>query len=111
MVAEGTHAYDSCSFGCPDSDSVYVFERNVGGADAWGQVASLTSLDTAAGESPQTSVQGGSWMAAEVSDPDGFSLLGCTVAPGFEFADFELAGREDLADRYPEHRALIERMT
>jgi hypothetical protein len=38
-------------------------------------------------------------------------LVGCTVAPGFDFADFELADKEALAGQYPEHAVLIRRLT
>jgi predicted cupin superfamily sugar epimerase len=41
----------------------------------------------------------------------GFALVGCTVAPGFDFADFELGVRADLLRRYPQHRSVIERLT
>jgi predicted cupin superfamily sugar epimerase len=37
--------------------------------------------------------------------------VGCTVAPGFDFADFELAEREVLAAQYPEHAEVIKRLT
>ncbi len=40
-----------------------------------------------------------------------YALVGCTVAPGFEFEDFELARREELARAHPRHRKLIERLT
>lgn len=40
-----------------------------------------------------------------------FCLVGCTVAPGFDFADFELADRPVLLDRFPQHRAVIEQLT
>lgn len=33
------------------------------------------------------------------------------MAPGFEFADFELAQREELARQFPQHRSLIEQLT
>jgi uncharacterized protein len=66
--------------------------------------------DLASGEEPQAVVPAGAWQAAE---PLGrrFSLCGCTVAPGFDFADFELADRAELAARFPRHRELIERLT
>jgi len=51
------------------------------------------------------------WFAAEVEEPESFSLIGCMVAPGFEFDDFELGTAQDLVPRYPEYRALIERLT
>ena len=38
-------------------------------------------------------------------------LRGCTVAPAFEFDDFELPRREDLASRYPQHRDPITYLT
>ncbi len=41
----------------------------------------------------------------------GYALAGCTVAPGFEFADFEMPGRAALLESYPQHRAIIERLT
>jgi len=37
----------------------------------------------------------------------GTGVVGCTVAPGFDFADFEMAKREELVSRYPKHRELI----
>jgi len=51
------------------------------------------------------------WFGATVDGPDSFTLVGCTVAPGFDFKDFELADRRLLLERYPQHRAIIERMT
>ena len=67
--------------------------------------------DLAAGESFQGTVPAGCWFGAEVTAPGGFALVGCTVAPGFDFADFELGERAELLRRYPAHRALIERLT
>jgi predicted cupin superfamily sugar epimerase len=52
-----------------------------------------------------------SWFGAEVEDPAGYALVGCTVAPGFDFADFELADRARLLRAHPRHRAVIERLT
>lgn len=40
-----------------------------------------------------------------------YALVSCLVAPGFEFDDFELFKREDLLATYPEHQAIIERLT
>ncbi len=63
-----------------------------------------------AGERPQHVVPGGVWQAA-VTIGDRFALCGCTVAPGFDFADFELASRADLLDRFPGQRAVIASLT
>jgi len=58
----------------------------------------------------QAVVPAGSWFAAERMDARGYSLVGCTVAPGFEFSAFELARADDLRRQYPAHDALIRRL-
>jgi predicted cupin superfamily sugar epimerase len=63
------------------------------------------------GELFQTYIKAGHWFAARVNDPTSFSLVGCTVAPGFDFADFELGNRKDLIKAYPRHREIIEQLT
>ena len=64
-----------------------------------------------AGEVFQAVVKAGSWFASRLKNPAGFALVGCTVAPGFDFADFEMAKRSELAATYPKHRKLIEELT
>jgi uncharacterized protein len=62
----------------------------------------------------QAVVPAGCWFGAALEPPvkpEGYALVGCTVAPGFDFADFELGDRTDLLERYPEHQATIERLT
>ena len=68
-------------------------------------------IDILNGEVPQYIVKGGNWFAAEVLEPDAFCLIGCTVAPGFSFDDFELADQKNLISQFPTHKALIERLT
>lgn len=51
------------------------------------------------------------WFAAEADDPDGYTLVGCTVAPGFDFADFEMGDRDALLAAYPQHSETIVRLT
>jgi predicted cupin superfamily sugar epimerase len=68
-------------------------------------------LDAARGQQPQLVVPAGTWFAVTVDRADDYLLAGCTVAPGFAFADFELAAREELAAAYPQHRAIIHRLT
>lgn len=67
--------------------------------------------NVAAGERPQILIPAGTWFAAELAYAASHCLIGCTVAPGFEFADFELAAGPELAARYPVHAARIARMT
>ncbi|HEY1060125.1 MAG TPA: cupin domain-containing protein [Daejeonella sp.] len=61
-----------------------------------------------AGEVYQAIVPAGAWFASETSGE--YSFVGCTVAPGFDFADFELARAEELKSEYPEYASLIERL-
>jgi predicted cupin superfamily sugar epimerase len=63
-----------------------------------------------AGQHLHTVVPAGTWFGA-TPEGDGYALVGCTTAPAFDFADFELADRAALTADYPEHRALIERLT
>jgi predicted cupin superfamily sugar epimerase len=63
------------------------------------------------GERLQAVIPAGVWFGATIQAPRSFALVGCTVAPGFDFADFELADREVLAARFPQHRALLETLT
>lgn len=64
----------------------------------------------------QVVVPAGCWFAAQCveladnADAAGFALVGCTVAPGFEFGDFELADIEALAARYPSHAPLLRQL-
>jgi len=75
-----------------------------------GTVARL-GLDVAAGERPQIVIPAGRWFAVELATEATHCLFGCTVAPGFDFADFELAQGPELAARFPAHAARIARMT
>ena len=59
----------------------------------------------------QAVVPAGAWFGAAVRPGTAYALVGCTVAPGFEFADFELADRGALLRLYPQHAALIEHLT
>ncbi len=67
--------------------------------------------DPEKGEVIQAVVPEGCWFGATVDDPASYALVGCTVAPGFDFSDFELGKRKELIDRFPEHLVLIEKLT
>jgi hypothetical protein len=67
-------------------------------------------LDAVASRVPQVVVPGGCWFGATLPDPDGFALVGCTMAPGFDFADFELGMPAALRDGFPEHAGLLSRL-
>jgi len=67
--------------------------------------------DLAAGQSPQLVVPRGVWQGSFL-EPDGsFALLGCTVAPGFDYADYEQGRRAELITQYPAFREMIRRLT
>ena len=70
----------------------------------------LIGRDLSKGEVPQFAVPGGSWFAAEVKEDDAFSLVGCTVSPGFDFLDFELATGSELTSKFPELEKIIARL-
>lgn len=90
-----------------DGSSVKIFIINEKGE----LIEKLLGKNLEKGEEIQFTIEKNNWFAAEVINKDLFSLVGCTVAPGFEFDDFQLAKREDLADAFPEHKKLIERFT
>jgi uncharacterized protein len=62
-------------------------------------------LDLAAGERPQLVIPAGSWFAAQLVPGVTHCLWGCTVAPGFDFADFELAAGPELCAQFPSFAA------
>ena len=75
-----------------------------------GYTARRLGPDPESGDSFQLVVPAGSWFGAEVIE-GAFTLVGCTVAPGFDFADFEMADRRALTELYPGHSEIIRRLT
>lgn len=68
--------------------------------------------DLALGHVLQYVVPANTWFGAYIEESEtDFSLVGCTVAPGFDFADFELARRDILVRDYPAHESIIRRLT
>jgi len=67
--------------------------------------------DLMKGEVPQLVVPKRDWFAAEVVNENAYTLVGCTVAPGFDFNDFELPNREKLISLFPEHVEIITKLT
>ncbi|HED05542.1 MAG TPA: cupin domain-containing protein [Ignavibacteria bacterium] len=62
-------------------------------------------------ESFQAIIPKDNWFAAEVMNKNSYSLVGCTVAPGFDFKDFELSKRKELLKTYPNHLGIINKFT
>ena len=63
------------------------------------------------GQLPQVVVPHGVWQGSSLEPGGRFALLGCTVAPGFDYADYEHGDRSALLSRYPNHAELIQRLT
>ena len=67
--------------------------------------------DIRSGQQLQVVVPRGTWQGSLLNEGGEFALLGCTVAPGFEYSDYEASSRGDLLKEYPEHEDLIARLT
>ena len=90
-----------------DGDPLIVYE-----IDAAGNLTEHQLGDTADNnESFQCLVKAGSWFGSKTKKGGLYSLVGCTVSPGFDFADFELGDREALLKLYPQHASIIHALT
>ena len=67
--------------------------------------------DLLKGESFQYTVKANTWFGSRVRSGGNFSLVGCTVYPGFDFADFEMAKRSVLINQFPQHTSIITELT
>lgn len=63
------------------------------------------------GEVFQAVVPAGTWFASRPASNNSYALVGCTVAPGFDFADFEMADRAALTSEFPQYTRLINELT
>jgi predicted cupin superfamily sugar epimerase len=79
-------------------------------ADGTGRVVTISN-DLAAGHEPQLVVPAGVWQGCRLATGGKWALMGCTVAPGFDYADFELATRHELRTQYSEYSVLIDALT
>jgi uncharacterized protein len=62
-------------------------------------------------EQPQITVKAGNLFGATVNQGNSYTIVGCTVAPGFDFDDFDMPRRDTLLKEYPEHAELIKKLT
>lgn len=67
--------------------------------------------DFCAGQLFQRVVPAGTWFGATVDADNEPSLVGCAVAPGFDFADFELGQQNQLLQQFPQHEKIIRQLT
>ena len=100
-------------------DGTETFAEPDGSDDLTAELVTI-GADLESGARPQVLARKHIWQGAVLapaqapSDAFGFALLGCTVAPGFEWADFELITPRraaSLANALPEHADLIAAMT
>jgi len=63
------------------------------------------------GEQFQAVVPAHCWFASCMAQPHTYALVGCTVAPGFDFQDFEMAERNTLLGQYPQYAQIITALT
>jgi predicted cupin superfamily sugar epimerase len=78
--------------------------------DGRGELIRLGS-NLAGGERPQVLAPGGTWQGSRLVPGGNWALLGTTVAPGFEFADYTSGRRDQLTAQYPNFASLIEALT
>ena len=67
----------------------------------------LLGNDFAKGEVAQCVIPSNTWFASKIRDSKGYSLVSCTVSPGFDFNDFELGERKNLVNEFPHIRERI----
>ena len=85
---------------------LHIYELNVAGE----LHVHVLGNDLEAGQSFQVLIPAGSWFGSRCETPDAFSLVGCTVAPGFDFEDFELAKKQFMLEKFPDHMQLWKEM-
>ena len=95
-----------------------VFHHYMGGAVEMLQLFAdgsfsrvVIGCDLEAGERPQAVVRRGVWQGSRLLIQEGWALLGCTVSPGFEFADYQDASAEELMARWPREAEMIRGLT
>ena len=97
------------------SDEMWFFHAGspliVHTLDENGHTENKVGLNLLNDEQPQFLVKKDTIFGSSVQSENGYSLVSCTVSPGFEFSDFELFTKEALLPLFPEHEAIISRLT
>lgn len=76
-----------------------------------GHTETVVGFNLANGEQPQFMVPKNTIFGSTVQNQGSYSLVSCVVAPGFDFADFELFTKEDLLSIFPKHERIISQLT
>lgn len=90
-----------------DGDTLHIYEIT----PEAGLKTHVLGKNLEKGEVFQCVVKAGSWFGSRCEVENGFSLVGCTVAPGFDFNDFVLADRVMLLKEFPQYQELIRELT
>lgn len=88
-------------------DPLIVYEINEKGI----LVEHVLGNDPLKGQSFFCVINAGNWFGSRLAAGGEYGLVGCTVSPGFDFKDFELADRAALSSAYPQYKELIQQMT
>jgi uncharacterized protein len=107
---------DFSAFHKIQSDEMWHFYAGTGleivSIDSQGNLTTyLLGNDGEQGQSFQALIPAGVWFGSRVITQTSYALVGCTVAPGFDFQDFELAKRAELIAQFPQHANIIEELT
>jgi predicted cupin superfamily sugar epimerase len=106
---------DKSHFHRIQSDEIWLFHQGQSLEICLFQSNQLVTIylgnDIENGEVPQAIIPANCWFASSIRNAAGYSLVSCTVAPGFDFSDFELAERETLIQQYPHFKIIIEKYT
>ena len=88
-------------------DTLIVYEIEKDGSLVEHRLGSFPEKE----ETFQCVVKAGHWFGAKVAPGSSYALVGCTVSPGFDFLEFELAERDEISKLYPQHSDLIKMLT
>jgi len=96
---------DECwHFYAGDPLLIYIIEQN-------GEIKIISlGNDLEKGQSFQYVVPANCWFASRPASGSEYCFVGCTVSPGFEFEDFELADGTALSVMYPQHKSIIKEL-
>lgn len=93
------HYYDGCGV------RLHLF------LDDGSHEVALLGLHPEKGERPQVVIPANTWFGAVLMEAHEYSLMGCTVAPGFDFADCEFGTRDAMLQQFPNDVELITMLT
>jgi len=88
-------------------DSLIIYEIEISGK----LVKHILGSDPQKNQQLFSYVKAGSWFGASLSEAGEYALVGCTVSPGFDYSDFEMADRKKILLEYPLHEELIRSLT